>query len=111
MNRHQKSWNVLNWNIRGLNDAAKQRAVKAKIEESACDVLCLQKTKMESVSPFLKKVAPKRFRKFVFSPSLGASGGLLVGWNDSNFTGQTVEVSRFSITIQSLPDTMVKTGN
>ena len=96
-----KSWNVLNWNIRGLNEEAKQRAVRAKIEESVCEVFCLQETKMESITPsFMKKLAPKRFNKFAVSPSHGASGGLLVAWNGSAFTGVVIESNRFSITVK-----------
>ena len=41
-NTNKRSWNVLNWNIRGLNSEGKTDAVKAKIEESACFVYCLQ---------------------------------------------------------------------
>jgi exonuclease III len=71
-----KSWNVLNWNIRRINNEDKQKAVRAKIEEGGCVVFCLQETKKENIDcKFLKKVAPKRFSKFAFVPSEGASGG------------------------------------
>ena len=83
MDSHRKAWNVLNWNIRGLNEEDKQRAVRAKVQESVCDIFCIQETKMEVISPsFIKKLAPKRFNKFIASPSHGASGGLLMCWND-----------------------------
>jgi exonuclease III len=71
-----KSWNVLNWNIRGLNGDNKKKAVRAKIEKSGCSVFCLQETKVENFDcSFLKKIAPKRFSKFAFVPSIGAWGG------------------------------------
>lgn len=75
-NLNKRSWNVLNWNIRGLNDIGKSDAVRAKIEESSCAIYCLQETKKENFNhSFIKKLAPKRFDKFAFSPSVGASGG------------------------------------
>ena len=49
---------------------------------------------------FIKKLAPKRFNKFEFSHSVGASGGILVGWNNSIFTGETIHNNRFAITIK-----------
>jgi exonuclease III len=65
-----RSWNVLNWNIRGLNSDDKCNAIREKIEESACAVFCIQETKRDHFDhSFIKKLAPKRFNKFAFSPS------------------------------------------
>jgi exonuclease III len=86
MNRKVRNWNVINWNIRGLNDEGKPHAVRQKIEESCCYVFYIQETKMEDFTPHsFKQLAPKHFTKFSFSPSRGASGGggILMGWNDS----------------------------
>lgn len=94
------NWNVLNWNIRGLNDLDKQKAVRAKIEESACSMVCIQETKMPHLDcSIMKKIAPKRFDKFVFAPSIGAPGGILVGWNDATLEGAVHETLNFAITI------------
>jgi hypothetical protein len=43
----------------------------------------------------MRKFAPKHFNKYAFSPSQGASGGIVVGWND-----QVLYSSKFAITIQ-----------
>jgi hypothetical protein len=45
-------------------------------------------------------MAPKRFNKFVYVPSEGASGGLFVGWNDTVFSGELLFSSKFAITIK-----------
>jgi len=88
---HKRSWNVLNWNVRGLNGDGKCEAVKAKIEESTCSVYCIQETKKETFDhSFIKKLAPKRFDKFAYAPSIGASGGILMGWNSSIFKGEVI---------------------
>jgi len=63
------------WNIRGLNATEKHDAVRDKIKESACSIICLQETKIQNIDmSILQKFVPQRFDKFDFSPSNGASG-------------------------------------
>jgi exonuclease III len=77
-------WKVLDWNVRGLNDMDKRLLVYNKIEESQCAIICLQETKRQDFDhSFIRSFCPKRFDHFVFSPSDGASGGLIVLWNSS----------------------------
>ena len=40
MNSHSRDWNILCWNIRGLNDSDKWDP-RNKIEESSANILCL----------------------------------------------------------------------
>lgn len=95
-----KSWNVLNWNIRGINDSKKWLALSNKIAESAYDILCLQETKKGHFdSHFLKNFCHKKLNKFDFIPLIGASGGLLVVWNKQVFGGLTIHKNEFSISI------------
>jgi exonuclease III len=57
------------WNIRGLNASGKWDAVREKIEESACSILCLQETKKEHFdSRFISNFAPRRFDSFEYIP-------------------------------------------
>jgi exonuclease III len=42
-----KSWKIMNWNLRGINSEKKWLALYNKIEESGCDIICLQETKRE----------------------------------------------------------------
>jgi exonuclease III len=79
---------VLNWNIRELNNEDKQNTVRAKIQESSCSVLCIQETKKEIIDwSLMKKIAPKTFSNFAFVPSVRASEGILMSWNDSTLKG------------------------
>ena len=95
-----RNWNVLCWNIRGLNASDKHDAVRNKIEESGCSIVCLQETKIQSFEfPLIKKFAPKRFDKFDFVPSIGASSGLLILWNSVVFSGSTIDKCSFGLTI------------
>ena len=87
-----RNWNVLCWNIRGLNGSGKWDAVRDKINESACSIVCLQETKRDHFdTPFIRKFLQWCFDKFAFAPSIGASGGILVAWISNHFNGFVLE--------------------
>jgi exonuclease III len=93
-----RKWRVLCWNVRGLNSEKHQRALRSKIEEIQCSIICVQETKCEYIDhKLIRKFCPKRFDCFVYSPSVGASGGILILWNSSAFDGSLLELQRFGI--------------
>lgn len=97
---NSRSWQILCWNIRGINAVGKWDAVRDKIEESACSIVCLQETKKEHFDmAFVRKFAPKHFDQFDFVPSAGASGGILIVWNSSCFVGQVIDKQQFGMTV------------
>ena len=99
--RSTRSWRVMCWNVRGLNSDDRQRAVRNKVEESMASVVCLQETKMECIdSMTVRNFCPSRFDSFVFSPSVGASGGIVVLWNSSVLSGRLMEAKHFGIIVQ-----------
>jgi len=82
---------ILFWNIRGINAQEKWDALRGKIIESACQIICIQETKRENFDIFyIKKFCPRNFDQFAFSPSVGAAGGLLIAWNSSVFEGSVI---------------------
>jgi endonuclease/exonuclease/phosphatase family metal-dependent hydrolase len=94
-------WNILCWNIRGLNGDDKWPSIRNKIEESSAAVICLQETKMTSFdNTSIRSFAPKRFNHFVCVPSIGASGGLLVLWNSSVFAGTIILQESFAVVVR-----------
>ena len=91
------NWNILCWNVRGLNSDAKQLALTNAISSSGCAVICLQETKMASFdNAFIKSCCPRRYDKFAFVPSRGASGGLVTIWNSSIFHADIVSSDDFA---------------
>lgn len=95
-----RAWNILCWNVRGLNTADKWPSIRSKIDESNCEIICFQETKKEQFDPsFIRNIAPKKFDKFLYSPSVGASGGILVAWNGSLFDGSIIEIKPFAVAI------------
>ena len=96
-----KSWNILIWYVRGINSSDKWLAISNKIDESQYSVICLQETKREGFdSAYIKTNCPKRINKFYYLPSVGASRGLLVAWNDNMFQGECLFKNDFSISIR-----------
>lgn len=90
---------ILVWNIRGINSQEKWDALRSKINESACHIICLQETKREQFDFFyLKNFCPRNFDGFFYSPSIGASGGLLTIWNSRMFSASLVQSNSYAIT-------------
>jgi exonuclease III len=57
-----RDWNILCWNIRGINGTEKWDAVRDKIEECVSSVICLQEMKREFFDiSFIRKFAPRHF--------------------------------------------------
>lgn len=101
MNSQQtRDWKVLCWNVSGLNSEERQISVRAKIEESQCSVICLQETKCEFFDQrAIRKFCPRRFDNFVYSSFVGASGGILVLWCSSVFSGTLVDMKPHGIIV------------
>ena len=96
-----RNWNVLCWNIRGLNSEKKLLALSNAISVSGRAIVCLQETKKPLIDlAFIKTCCPKRFDKFAFVPSRGASGGLLTIWNSSVFTGDVATSHDFVLGVK-----------
>jgi hypothetical protein len=75
-----------------MNASDKWDALRDKIEESACSIFCLQETKREHIdTSSIRNFASRHFDCFEFISSIGASGGLLVLWCSSVFSGLVLE--------------------
>ena len=84
-----------------MNSDKKWNSVRDKVVESGSEIICLQETKKESFdSGFIKNICPLDFDSFECLPSVGASGGILVVWKSSAFTGHMVFSNNFAISIE-----------
>jgi exonuclease III len=98
---HNRTWKILNWNLRGINSEKKWLSLAGKIEESACDIICLQETKREHFDiDYIRKFCHKKFNKFEYLPSIGASGGIIIIWNGALFNGHIEFQNEFSISVK-----------
>ena len=64
---NSRNWNILCWNVRGLNDRDKWDPIRHKLHESDASIFCLQETKKESIDmQFIRKFSPRKYDKFDF---------------------------------------------
>lgn len=86
-----RNWNILNWNVRGINSSDRWNDIRMKIEDSSCCILTLQETKREIFDlAYIKNFCPKRFNQFIHYPSIGNSGGIITIWNGNIFKGKLI---------------------
>jgi hypothetical protein len=61
-NSNMRVWKVLCWNIRDIHSRQKWTALRSKIHEIGCDIICLQETKRENFdATYLKNFPPTVF--------------------------------------------------
>ena len=96
-----RSWNILNWNVRGINSTTRWNDIRKKIDESACCIMTFQETKRDNFDiAYIKNFCPMRFNQFCFSPSNGNSGGLITIWNGNLMKGKVLSQNYYQITIE-----------
>lgn len=79
----------------------KKRFLSKIIKKRKPDIMFVQETKLESVDRSgIQKIWGASNMNFACSNSMGASGGLLIIWNDSFFKASSVSVHRSFILIQ-----------
>lgn len=92
---------MLCWNIRGINADNKWESLRNKISECNCDIISIQETKREEFDlSYIRNFCPRNFDDFYFLPSIGNSGGILVAWKSSSFTGTVLFQNQFSISVE-----------
>lgn len=96
-----RSWNILNWNVRGINSSVRWNDIRQKIDESTCCVMTFQETKRDHFDlSYIKNFCPKRFNQFCYSASNGSSGGIITIWNGNMLKGKIISHNYFHITIE-----------
>ncbi len=92
---------IFSWNVRSLNDQNKHCLVKSVVSKLKMSVLCLQESKVDSVSrSFLRSFAGLHFDKCLFIKSSGASGGLITCWSSNVFSCSRALLRNRSLTVQ-----------
>jgi exonuclease III len=96
---------ILVWNVRGLNAVTRCNAVRALVDSARIDILCLQETKKIDISwQFILSMLGSDFdNNFVFQPSVGASGGILIAWRSGLGPVQASRVDNHSVSVQFCP--------
>jgi exonuclease III len=81
-----REWTILCHNIKGINFERKWNSIQNKIQETKCDIICIQDTKREHFDlEYLKKFTTREFNNYSFIPSSRNSGGTFISWKGSKF--------------------------
>jgi hypothetical protein len=69
-----------NWNVRGLNNPTRHKAILDFFADKHCNRICLQETKLEIIdSQIVRETLGPRFQdNFPFKPADGTRGGILI---------------------------------
>jgi exonuclease III len=72
---------ILVWNVRCLNDPHRRDTLRSLINCVMPTIVCIQETKMNSISHWdVASCLGSEFGDFVFLPSSGTRGGILIAW-------------------------------
>ena len=73
---------ILLWNVRGLNEGKKRSRVRRLSSQWKMDIVCLQETKLEMITPSLVHSLWRcPYVEWSYVASIGASGGILLMWD------------------------------
>ncbi|KAK1262730.1 hypothetical protein QJS04_geneDACA000980 [Acorus gramineus] len=93
-------FSCLIWNIRGLHDPAKRRALRDMVATHKIQICCIQETKMELVDrPTITELGAGLLDGWSFKGARGAAGGILICWNSSLWRAVEQSVGNFSLSI------------
>ena len=89
---------IVSWNVRGLNEQEKQLQVSNLIRKWKADIVCLQETKMELINRgVICSLWGGQHVDWLYLGSMGASGGVLLMWDNRVVEKLEEAVGRFSV--------------
>lgn len=94
------------------NSENKWNAILDRVSETNCNVICLQETKRARFdNAFLHLFCPQTFDSFEVLPCVGASGGSIIFWKSSIFSGTLVFHNEFASSVLLLLSTITSLGS
>jgi exonuclease III len=70
---------VLNWNVRGLNNPDKRNAVWEFLDSVRVNIVCLQETKLDVIDDFIvMQCLGPSFDGYVYLPAMDTRGGIFL---------------------------------
>ena len=75
---------IICWNVRGLNNPVKRKAVREFVSSIKCNMVCLQETKLDVVDQYLMMqcIGPP-FDGFAYLSAIDTRGGVLLAWDST----------------------------
>ena len=91
---------LLNWNVRGLNDGARQDSVSELVRTTSATIVCLQETKMQAMDRNVvrRTVGAKFENSYIVLPVEQTRGGIFLAVNEDFFDLSEVVLTANAIT-------------
>jgi exonuclease III len=101
----QQNCQILNWNVRALNDGAWQDSVSELVRSTGSTIVCIQETKMQVMDQIIKivvsrTVGAKFVNSYIVLLAEQTRGGILLAVNEDFFDLSDVELTTNAITAQ-----------
>jgi len=98
----QMNCQLLNWNVRGLNDGARQDSVSELVRTTGTTIVCLQETKMQVMDHNVvrRTVGAKFENSYIVLPAEQTRGGIFLAVNEDFFGLSEVVLTANAITAQ-----------
>ena len=98
----QMNCQVLNWNVRGLNDGARQDSVSELVRTTGATIVCLQETKMQAMERNVvrRTVGAKFENSYSVLPAEQTRGGIFLAVNEDFFDLSDIALTANTITAQ-----------
>ena len=89
---------LLCWNVREANDSSKRKMIKTFIRNQKVDLLCIQETKIQSMSKgVVRSLGSGRFLDWRALDASVSTGGILICWDKRSLEILDWEEGQFSI--------------
>lgn len=93
-----QNFELLSWNVRGLNSPAKCSAVHDFMAETNCTIACFQETKLRAMDDGLARfLSGYKLDSYAIKPARGTRVGILLMWNSNLVDINEVRLRRFSM--------------
>ena len=91
---------ILNWNVRGLNGAARRKVVHDLAADTRCTIACLQETKLAYVQDHIvgETLGQNFTANYAFLPADGTRGGALIAVDEDHYCITASEFRQFTVT-------------
>jgi hypothetical protein len=95
-----KNYNIMVWNVRGLNNPSRRTAVCVAVGQAAASVVCASESKLETILRYVvsESFGP-RFDGFAYLPAVGTAGGVVLAWCSEDVRVLSSRVDGFSVSI------------
>ena len=96
----EQSCQILNWNVRGLNGAARRKVVHDLAVDTGCTIACLQETKLAVIQDIVVgEILGQKFTShYAYLPADGTRGGALIAVDEDHYCITASEFRQFTVT-------------